>query len=136
MMTSPRLVLALTLVNLVLLVVSLLSRIESASADNVAPTLRGRALQIVDDQGRVRASIQIAPPTTFQPTGKHYPESVILRLVDANGRPEVKIASSEEGAGLSFVGDSDATQVQLFAEGSESSLKLTNRDGKQQVVKP
>ena len=135
-MTSPRFVLALTLVNLVLVVVSLLSRIESAAADNVAPTLRGRALQIVDDQGRVRASIQIAPPTTFQPTGKHYPESVILRLIDANGRPEVKIAASEEGAGLSFVGDSDATQVQLLAAGSESSLKLTNRDGQQQVVKP
>ena len=135
-MTSPRFVLALTLVNLVLVVVSLLSRIESAAADNVAPTLRGRALQIVDDQGRVRASIQIAPPTTFQPTGKHYPESVILRLIDANGRPEVKIAASEEGAGLSFVGDSDATQVQLVAAGSESSLKLINRDGQQQVVKP
>jgi hypothetical protein len=44
--------------------------------------------------------------------------------------------ASEQGAGLSFVGDSDATQVLLAADGTDSSLKLTNKDGRQQLIKP
>jgi hypothetical protein len=60
-------------------------------------------------------------------------KTVILRLIDPNGRPEVKIVASEQGAGLSFVGDSDATQVLLEADGTDSSLKLTNKDGRQQL---
>jgi len=107
-----------------------------ALADNSASVIRGRALEIVDDQGRVRASIKLLPAETFKPTGKKYPETVILRLIDANGRPEVKIAASEEGAGLSFVGDSDATQVLLRADGTDSSLKLQNKNGTQRIVKP
>ena len=76
------------------------------------------------------------PASTFKPTGKAYPETVILRLIDANGRPEVKIAASVEGSGLGFVGDTDDTQVKLEAQGSETSLSLLNKNGKQQQVKP
>jgi hypothetical protein len=78
----------------------------------------------------------VLPASTFKPTGKVYPETVILRLIDAKGRPEVKIVASEEGAGLGFVGDSDDTQVKLEAQGSETSLTLLNKNGKQQQVKP
>ena len=135
-MKLQRLPIALTVVKLGLLTFLLLSHIGPALADGAAQVVRGRALEIVDDQGRVRASITVQAAGTFKPTGKSYPESVILRLIDPNGRPEVKIAASEEGAGLSFVGDSDATQVVLGAEGTDSSLKLTNKDGMQRVVKP
>jgi hypothetical protein len=135
-MKSPRLLLALTLANLGLLTFLILSHIRPAFADAVPAVLRARSLEIVDDQGRVRASIKIQPAGIFEPTGKKYPETVILRLIDPNGRPEVKIAASEQGAGLGFVGDSDATQVVLEAQGADSSLKLTNKDGRQQVLKP
>jgi hypothetical protein len=60
----------------------------------------------------------------------------MLRLIDADGRPEVKIGASAEGGGLSLLGDTDETRVLLRADGADSSLTLTNRDGKQQVVKP
>ncbi len=76
------------------------------------------------------------PASIFKPTGKAYPETVIFRLIDAKGRPEVKIVASEEGGGLGFVGDSDETQVKLEAVKTESSLTLTNKEGKQQQVKP
>ncbi len=135
-MKMQRLLIVLTVVNLGLLIFLLLSHIGPALAHSVAPVVRGRALEIVDEQGRVRASIKVQPAETFKPTGKPYPETVILRLIDANGRPEVKIVASEQGAGLSFVGDSDATQVLLGTDGTESSLKLTNKDGRQQLVKP
>jgi hypothetical protein len=102
----------------------------------MTPRSTGRALEIVDDQGRVRASIKVQPAETCKPTGKKYPETVILRLIDPDGRPEVKIVASEQGAGLSFVGDSDSTQAVLEANGTDSSLKLTNKDGRQHLLKP
>jgi len=135
-MTMQRLLIPLTVTNLALLLLTVAAQIGPGLALDAAPVVRGRALEIVDDQGRVRASIQVQPPTRFEASGKPYPETVILRLIDANGRPEVKIAASERGAGLSFVGDSDATQVILEAEGADSSLKLTNKNGRQQIVKP
>jgi hypothetical protein len=134
-MTLQRLLIPLTVFNLVLLAFSL-AQARASVAEGVAPVLRGRALEIVDDQGRVRASIKLQPAATFAPTGKQYPETVVLRLIDTNGRPEVKIAASEQGAGLSFVGDSDSTRAILKAEGADSSLQLTNRDGRQQLIKP
>ena len=73
---------------------------------------------------------------TFAATGKQYPETVVLRLIDAQGRPEVKIAASEEGAGLSFVGIADTTQVQLAADKAKAYLRLKNEDGRQQELTP
>jgi hypothetical protein len=57
-------------------------------------------------------------------------------LIDPNGRPEVKIVASEQGGGLSFVGDSDATRVLLHADRAESSLRLTNNAGRQRLIEP
>ena len=131
-----RFLVGLSLINLVLLAFLLLSRTEPALANTGSPVLRGTALEIVDDRGRVRASIKVQPAETFKPTGKKYPETVVLRLIDPNGRPEVKIGASKEGGGLSLVGDSDATQVHLQADGSESSLRLSNKGGGEQLIKP
>ena len=134
-MKIQRILIALTVVNLGLLIFLLLSHVRPALANSDAPVVRARALEIVDDQGRLRACIKVLPAEIFKPTGKRYPETVILRLIDPHGRPEVKIVASEQGGGLSFVGDSDATQVLLEADGADSSLKLTNKDGRQ-LVKP
>lgn len=135
-METRKLLVALTIVNLGLTGFLLLERAGAAQAQNDAPVLRGRALEIVDDQGRVRASITVQPTVTSEATGKKYPETAILRLFDQNGRPAAKIAASDQGAGLSFVGDSDATQVVLVADGTVSSLRLLNKDGMQVLAKP
>src|SRR5437016_4658619 len=42
-------------------------------------------------------------------------ETVILRLIDRNGRPAVKLAMSQRSAELGLVGDSDATHVVVKA---------------------
>ena len=62
-MKIQRLLVVLTLVNLVLLVVTL-AQMRPAVAEGVAPVLRGRALQIVDERGQVRASIAVLPAST------------------------------------------------------------------------
>jgi hypothetical protein len=84
----------------------------------------------------VRASIKVQPAETFEPTGRRPPETVVLRLIDPRGRPEVKIAASEEGGGLSLVGDNDETRLLLKAEGAGSSLRLTNKAGGDRLIEP
>jgi hypothetical protein len=135
-MKTQRLLIALTVINLVIMIILLMKDTRTAQANEIAPVLRGSALEIVDDEGRVRASIKLHPEEVFKQTGKKYPETVMFRLIDQHGRPEVKIGASVEGGGLSFIGDSDVTQVHLQADGSDAILRLSNEDGKQQVVKP
>ena len=60
----------------------------------------------------------------------------MFRLIDSKGRPEVKLGASEQGGGLGLVGVSDSTHIILQAEGADSSLILTNKDGRQQIIKP
>ena len=132
-MTMQRLLAALTLANLGLLVL-LLGQTRLPDAHGADSVLRGRALEIVDDQGRVRASVKVQPGGTAN--GQPYPETVILRLIDPNGRPSVKLAGSQQGAGLSLVAESDAIHVILKAEDASASLKLTNKDGREQLIKP
>lgn len=137
-MKLQRILIAATVLNLGL-TIFLLSQIRRAEADSVAPVLRGRQLEIVDEQGRVRASIKLheADPKYKWPDGRiGYPETVMFRLVDQNGRPEVKLGASEKGGGLGLIGETDTTQLIMKAEGAEASVKVANKDGKQQLIKP
>src|SRR5712691_7119680 len=114
-MNAQRLLIALTVVNAVLLVLSL-AQPRAVVAQGVAPVLRGRTFEIVDDRGRVRASIAVLPadPAVKMPDGSTgYPETVLLRLRTSAGRPNVKLAATEDGAGLVLGGDSDPTYAQL-----------------------
>ena len=137
-MKTQRFMIALTVINLMILMFNLAPS-RPAAADGVVPVLRGRSLEIVDDQGKVRASIKLHPadPAYKWPSGKvGIPETVMFRLIDAKGRPEVKLGASEQGGGLGLIGETDSTQVLLQADGGDTSLKLLNKDGKQQLVKP
>ena len=135
-MKIQRLLIALTLVNLALLIFTL-PQIRPAVAEGVPPVLRGRALEIVDERGRVRASLNVLPAGT-QPNGQAYAETVLLRLITERGRPSVKIGASEQAAGVSLAGPTNTkdTYVILEAKGTASSLRLRNEDGREQIVKP
>jgi hypothetical protein len=54
------------------------------------------------------------------------------------GRPSAKFSTSEQGSGLSLAGRSGTqeTYLSLNADGTASSLKLKNEDGREQVLKP
>jgi len=139
-MTAQRLVVALTGLNIALVASTFLSRTRPAVAGSeVASVLRGRALEIVDDRGRVRASIAVLPadPAFKMPDGTTgYPETVLLRLRSSAGRPNVKLATTEDGAGLVLGGDSDPTYAQLLARGDRTFLKLSNKTGHVHLVEP
>jgi len=93
--------------------------------------------EIVDEQGRVRASINVLPAGR-SPSGDAYRETVLLRLNTERGRPSVKIGSSEQTSGLSFAGPTGTkdTYVVLEAKEQATSLKLRNEDGRELIVKP
>ena len=134
-MKLSRILVVLTAVNLAILLfaaVRVLPKIDEAP-----PVLRGRALQIVDELGHVRASISVMPAKT-QPNGETYPETVLLRLITERGRPSVKISASEETAGATFVGPSNTTNTYtiLQAKQTASSLKLRDEDGGEMLVRP
>jgi hypothetical protein len=134
-MAQTRLLLSLTIVNLALLAWTLLAQSHAAVAQDAgAGVLRGTGLEIVDAQGRVRASIKLQAAEVFAPTGRRFPETVMLRLIDQHGRPEVKIGASAEGGGLSLVGASDDTQVLLSTERGVSALKLATRESSRTIT--
>ena len=138
-MKTRRFLVVLTALNAALLAFSLIQSGTTVMAQSVAPVLRGRALEIVDDSGRVRASISILPadPNVKMPDGTTgYPETVLLRLINSKGRPNIKIAATERGAGQVLGGETDPTYVQILAEGPNTTLKLSNQDGRVQVLKP
>jgi len=133
----------LTLVNAGILIF-LLTQIRSVEANGTVPVLRGRGLEIVDAKGKVRASIQIVPAgparradgSLSESNGKIYPEAVLLRLIRPDGRPSVKIETSQQGSGFDLGGGTDPSYVVIKAQDADTSLTLTSKEGRQQVIKP
>lgn len=136
-MKNQRALIALTIVNLALLLFTLMQQIRPAFAEGALPMLRGSGLEIVDGQGQVRASIKVLPEGKSQ-DGEAYEETVLLRLITERGRPSVKISASEEMSGLTLVGPTNTkdTYVILQSKRTVSSLKLRNEDGHEQILKP
>jgi hypothetical protein len=136
-MRIQRVLIALTLVNLGILMFQLTQSrpVEAISAE--APVLRGRALELVDDQGHLRAEIKVLPaqPTFKMPDGTTgYPETVQLRLFTSKGGPNVKLVATEDGSGLVLGGEPG--YVQILSRGTSTFVKLANKDGRQQLIKP
>ena len=132
-MKIQRIAIGLTVVNLLLLLF-LLAQIHRTTAQDVVPVLRGRALEIVDGQGRVRAEILVHGPERVG--GKLYPETVLFRMADQNRRPVVKFTAAENGSALGLFDDSQG-RVQLNAKSDTGNfVKVVNKDGREQVLKP
>lgn len=142
-MKNTHAVTALTLVNLGILIFILSHHAASVQASGPEQVVRGRALEIVDGQGNARASIAVRPKGparradgSLANDGKIYPEAVLFRLIRPDGRPSVKIETSEQGSALDLGGGVDPTYIVLSAAGGDPSLALTNKNGRLQVIKP
>lgn len=131
-MRIQHLTIVLTVINLVLLIFNMGQSIRPAEAQDVPEVLRARGLEIVDTQGRIRASLTVEPPITVD--SRKYPETVLFRMRDADGPPRMKFSASKEGVGLDLVGES-RVRVLIHSKGT-SFVKLTDANGKEQVIKP
>lgn len=127
---------AVTLINLALLVV-LLAKMNPTSArqnkQNELQVLRGSGLEIVDNKGKLRASITFHEPV--EQDGKLYAGGILLRLINSKGQPSVKIDASEDGGSLSFSNESQG-YIQLSAKETGGFLKIKNVDGREKVIEP
>jgi hypothetical protein len=134
-MKTQRFIIGLTVVNLLILM-STLFRANSAPPPEVASVLRGRALELVDDHGRIRAELRVLPaqPNLKMPDGTTgYPETVQLRLIDSENGPNVKLVATEDGAGLVLGGDSG--YVQVLSRGTNPPfVKLVTKDGQEKLM--
>jgi hypothetical protein len=127
----------LTAVNVLTLAANLFS-LPPLAAQSTPGVLRGTALEIVDGQGRSRATISIlaANPAVTAEDGKPFPETVVLRLIDPKYGPVVKLSGSERTAGLGLGGDSQAKYTLLESQPTGSFLKMTDANGRAQLIKP
>jgi hypothetical protein len=137
-MKFQRFAIGLTVLNLFILM-SGLFHARSATTPELPPVLRVRGLELVDDQGRVRAMLKVFPadPKVKMPDGTvGFPETVLFRLINSKGAPNVKIGATEDGAGISLVGDPQPAYVQILTKGTNISLTLLNKDGQKHVITP
>ena len=125
MSSSVRALAAITVLNAAFAVITA-SQWHPANAadDRVADVLRARKLEIVDEAGRVRASIVVHAAKPPQD------DAVVLRLINGDGMPGVKLAISERNAGLALVRE-QGNYVQVSANG----VKLTS-GGRQRAAWP
>ena len=131
-MTTQRLLVVLTVINLGLFAFLLTQTRVHIGAQGLRvwtnideSVLRGHALEIIDNQGRVRASINLYSADQ----ARSYPETTVLRLIDQNGRPSVKLAVSDQGGGLALASDVEETYVQLSGRG----LTVTKEGRRQEI---
>ncbi|TMI79194.1 MAG: hypothetical protein E6H10_15775 [Bacteroidetes bacterium] len=135
-MKMPIIAIAVTLINLVLAIflIAQLRPVSAQQKQNTPGVLRGRSLELIDSLGKVRATIQIQPASVVN--GKSYAQNVILRLIDTHGKPLVKLGAGEDGAGGLYIDDGTDHGIQLITNKSGNFIRITNADGKEQVIKP
>jgi hypothetical protein len=123
-MNTNRLAIALTVVNLVLLIV-LLVQSRSIANQTVPEVLRVRSFELVDEAGKVRAQLNV----------EHSGE-VVFRLRGQDESIRVKLGASTEGSGLVLIDGRTEPGVQILAQQDGTSLTLTNQSGAKQVIEP
>jgi hypothetical protein len=124
-MNTNRLAVALTVINLILLIV-VIAQSRMIANQTIPEVLRVRAFELVDDNGRVRAQLNID-----ETNGE-----VIFRLRDEKETIRVKLGASEEGSGLLLINDLTEPGVHLMAKQDDTSLTITNQSGAEQIIKP
>jgi hypothetical protein len=89
------------------------------------PVLRGRALELIDEGGTMRARLNVEPGG-----------AVVLRLMDAEGTIRVKLGADREGSGLLLANEATEPGIHLLAGKTGSRIRVVNRDGRERLVAP
>jgi hypothetical protein len=104
---------------------STLGQARSADVQGTTPVLRGRALEVVDEHGQIRARLNV------ESNGE-----VVFRLLDQEGTIRVKLGAAQDGSGLVLANDATEPGVHILAKATGSSLKLKNKDGRERILTP
>ena len=123
-MRMIRVAVALTAINLVLLLAALAQK-GSAATQGGGDVLRGQALELVDQRGQIRARLNV------ESDGQ-----VVLRLLDQQGTIRVKLGADKAGSGLVLNNDATEPGVHLLAKATGSTIRLVNKDGRERMITP
>lgn len=124
-MNQNRIALALTLINFILLIF-ILGQGRMVNTQTVPDVLRVRTFQLVDENGEVRAQLNVSDPDG----------EVVFRLMDQQGTIRVKLGASEDGSALVLLNDLTEPGVHILAQQDDTSLTLTDQNGMKQVIEP
>jgi hypothetical protein len=91
----------------------------------VPEVLRARMLELVDEEGRVRANLKV------EEGGE-----VVFRLRDVEGTIRVKIGAGKDGSGLVLMDDRTEPAVQLLAKPAGTSMTLSEEGKAKRVITP
>ena len=122
-MKTHRFMIALTVINLVILIVALVQT-RSIAVQTVPSVLRARAIELVDERGKVRAQLNVESN-----------EEVVFRMRDAKGTIRVKLGANEDGSGLVLLDDQTEPTVQIRANRVGPSVKLIDKNGQERVIR-
>jgi len=132
-MKTQRLAIALTAINLVFLLLTLVQARSTTAAETVLAVLRGRAFELVDERGQVRARLNVKGPDSV----------VELDLFDKNGTIRVKLGAGEDGSGLLLADEATEPGIHMVArrtataeKPTTTSITLRGADGRQRVIRP
>ena len=123
-MAWRRLVIALAGLNGVLLAVVLMQSRRAVAAGET-DTLRARALELVDERGRVRGQL------TVESDGE-----AVLRLRDSDGQIRVKLGAGGDGSGLLLLDGATEPGIHMLAKSGGTSVTLTRKGGQRRVITP
>ncbi len=119
---------AIMVVNFALLsfaLVFVMSQAKPTVAKGVVPVLRANALELVGEDGKIRARINV------EAGGE-----VVLRLTDEKGNIRVKLGASEDGSGFVLLNNLTEPGVQMLTKSTGTTLTLTSKEGQQRVIVP
>lgn len=108
-----------------LLAAALAAQAVRASADPPPGIVRARAIELVDEDGRVRAQLNV------EAGGE-----AVLRLRDSKGEIRVKLGAGGDGSGLLLLDGSTEPGIHMLANTSGTSVSLTSRNGQRRVIEP
>jgi hypothetical protein len=117
--------LALTGLNLVLLIWLVATTSGVAQGQASAPVVRASAIELVDDAGIVRAQLIVTPEGN----------ETLLRMRDARGDVRLKLGVSEEGSGLVMADQTAQPGLHVNAKRGSTFLTLTDTGGQPKVIR-
>ena len=94
------------------------------AGQSVAPVIRAQQIELVDKNGKTRASLKIEDD-----------ETTVFRLLDKTGTIRVKLGASKDGSGLVLLNDSTEVGIQALAQQKGAVLKLEH-NGKKLKIEP
>ncbi|HEV8338784.1 MAG TPA: hypothetical protein VGR25_03895 [bacterium] len=130
-MRMQGLVIALTLINLVVLLFTV-AQPGLTTPQTANLSLRVRALEVVDERGQVRSRLNV------EQSGE-----VVLRLLDKNGTIRVKLGAGVDGSGLVLSDEATEPAIHIIARRvgtserpTTTSITLRGTGGQQRVIRP